>query len=124
MFKQYVRVASVGLVLHKVHADRLEAYESGEAYEPESNPSNIASASLYKSLTFIICWLLAISILRIIVIVSAKILVCSNDCLTKLKDRLYQSSADGYRRRRPRGIRRRPSADSFFSLGSVRSLLF
>lgn len=126
MIKRHICVASVGLVLQQVRADRYEAYESGAAYyEPENTPSTItASALLYKSLSFIISWLVAISFLRMMVIVVGKIVLCSNECLTRLQERMYPSSTDGSRHRRARGIRRRPSGGSLFSLGSVRPFLY
>jgi hypothetical protein len=99
-----------------VHADRYATDDDGPAYEYESTSSTSpASRSLQKSLGFILSWLLAIMVLRLLVILAGKLMVCCSEFFVKWKGYMSTISSKPGRRK----VKRRGSNASLFSLGSV-----
>lgn len=110
----------VACLLELVHADRFAVDDYGPAYEYESTSSTSpTSRSLQKSLGFIVSWLLAILVLRLLVILAGKVMVWCSELFDKWKGYMATvTSKPGSRK-----VKRRGSNASLFSLGSVSYLL-
>lgn len=114
-------LALASLFIDAVLADRYAALEDDEDADDYGSISttSTSSRSLYKSLGFIISWLVAILVLRALVLLAGKIIVCLGEIFHKLMEDWFPNrGTDSGRRKVKRG--RRASVSSYISLGSVR----
>lgn len=114
---RYRCIALASCLFDAVSADRYEVLEDVESFESLSSNSNgISSRSLYKSAGFVLSWLVAILILRIMVLVTGKMIACCGDFVYKWRERFFPPEIPGRRK-----VKRRSASDSsYMSLGSVR----
>ena len=100
----------IGLSVDFIRADRYAALEDALTDDYDTSTST-SSRSLYRLLGYIITWLFAIFVLRILVLLAGKIVACLSHSFTKLYGYMFPDNISNRSGRRGSSIK---------SLGSVR----
>lgn len=110
----------IGLSVDFIRADRYEALEDALTDDYDTSTST-SSRSLYRLLGYIISWLFAIFVLRILVLLAGKIVACLSHSFTKLYGYMFPDNISNRSGRRGSSIKSlgsvRDHSSSFTSLG-------
>lgn len=109
-------VILISLFIDVIRADRYAALEDALPHDYDT-PNSTSSRSLYRILGYIMSWLFAIFVLRILVLLAGKLVTCLRHLFSKLNDYLYPDNITNS------SGRRGSFPKSLGSLGSLSELL-